>query len=314
MYKVLFVDDTHPILKSKLEKNNFVCEDFTGKTYEDLYNIINDYFGIIIRSKFNIDKNIIDKAINLKFIGRVGAGMESIDVEYATSNKILCINSPEGSRNAVGEHTIALILNLFNNISTANSEVKSGQWNREKNRGNELSGKTVGIIGYGNMGSSTAKKLSGFDCTVISYDKYKKKYSDGYTKEVSMEDIFKYSDVLSLHIPLTNETKGIVNTEFINNFKKPFFLINTSRGPIVNTHSLVYGIKNDKILGAGLDVLEYEKTSFEKIDFKNNFDFNFLINSKKVILTPHVAGWTHESKISLAEVLADKIIKVFKTI
>ena len=311
MKKVLFVDKSHKILKNKLLENNFICDDFTGNSYNDLYDIIDNYFGIIIRSKFIIDKKIIDKAVNLRFIGRVGAGMESIDVDYAESKNIICLNSPEGSRTAVGEHALALLLNLFNNITVANNETKNLTWNREKNRGIEIEGKTIGIIGYGNMGSSFAKKLSGFDCKIISYDKYKKKYSDKYTTEVDLKTLKEFSDVISLHVPLTTETKNMIDTNFINSVKKPFFLINTSRGQVVKTSDLITALQNKKISGAGLDVLEYENTSFETIDFNHNL--RYLLNADNVIITPHIAGWTHESKIKLAEVLANKIINLFNS-
>ena len=314
MRKILFVDNTHEILKSRLSDNNFVCEDFNGRSYNDLYNVIDKYFGIIIRSKFNIDKPLIDKAVNLKFIGRVGAGMENIDVSYAEYKNIKCLNSPEGSRSAVGEHALALLLNIFNNITIANNETKLQKWQREKNRGIEIEGKTIGIIGYGNMGSSFAKKLSGFNCSVISYDKYKKNYSDKYTKEVSLKTLQDNADVISLHVPLTQETNYMINSDFFKALKKPVYLINTSRGKVVKTSDLVNALKNKKVLGAGLDVLEYENNSFENINFSDNNDFKFLLNSDNVIITPHIAGWTKESKIKLAEVLSNKIINMFNTL
>lgn len=308
MNKILFIDFTHPILKQKLEANGFICDYFNDIDYEGISEIIQNYIGIIIRSRITLDKNILSKASKLKFIGRVGAGLESIDVEFAKSKNIECINSPEGSRDAVGEQTVGMLLSLLTNINKSNFEIKNGKWLREENRGTEIKGKTIGIIGYGNMGSSFAKKLSGFEANVISYDKYKTNYSDKYTKEVSLEEIFKFSHIISLHVPLTTETRYLVDDNFINNFHNNFYLINTSRGPVVNTTSLIKGIRDKKVSGAALDVIEYEESSFDKMDLNNMpVDFYTLINLPNVIITPHSAGWTHESKIKLADILANKI-------
>jgi len=308
--KVLIIDETHNILVEKLNNNGFVCENFTGNSYEELSEIIHNYTGIIIRSRFNIDKNLLDKTTKLKFIGRVGAGLESINVEYANKKHIHCINSPEGNMDAVGEHAIALLLNLYNRINIANQEIISGNWQREANRGIELSGKTVGIIGYGNMGSAFAKKLAGFNCNVISYDKYKSNYSDDYTKEVNLKQIFSQADILSFHVPFTEETHYYFDDIFINSFTKNILLLNTARGKVVKTSSLVKALESGKIIGAGLDVLEYEKSSFESLFTNKELpkDLIYLIKANNVIITPHIAGWTHESKIKLAEILADKII------
>ncbi len=310
--KILIIDKTHPILVEKLNNNAFACVDFTGNSYEELSAIIHNYIGIIIRSRFSIDRNLIDKATNLKFIGRVGAGLESIDLEYAESKNINCINSPEGNMDAVGEHAVAMLLNLYNRINIANQEVKLGEWNREENRGMELSGKTVGIIGYGNMGSAFAKKLSGFNCKVISYDKYKHNYSDEYTQESSLDDIFSNADIISFHVPFTEETHYYFDGDFINSFAKNILILNTARGKVVKTSSLVKALESGKVIGAGLDVLEYEKSSFEGLANKTNLpaDLVYLLNAENVIITPHIAGWTHESKIKLAEILADKIISL----
>jgi len=307
--KVLIVDSCHPVLKQKFEEAGFVCEYSKDITKDKALNIISQYDGLIIRSKFIIDKKFLDLAENLKFIGRVGAGLENIDVQYANEKGIKCFNSPEGNRDAVGEHAIGMLLSLFNNLYNANTEVKSGIWNREKNRGIELKGKTIGIIGYGNMGSAFAKKLSGFEVKVISFDKYKVNYSDGFTFETDLQAIFENTDILSLHVPLTGETKNMVNDDFISNFKKDIYLINTSRGQVVNTKSVVKNLKSGKILGAALDVLEYEKSTFENL-FINDIpeEFSYLVNCDKVLLSPHIAGWTHESNFKMADVLADKII------
>lgn len=259
-----------------------------------------------------MDKEFIDKAKNLIFIGRVGSGLDSIDVEYANAKGIACLNSPEGNRDAVGEHVIGMLLALLNKICIANNEVKNGRWNREENRGLEIKGKTIGIIGYGNMGSAFAQKLKGFESNVIAYDKYKTNFGNDFVSEVSLEKIFEETDILSLHVPLTDETTYMVNDNFINSFKSKIYLINSSRGKVVNTDDLVNNLKNGKVLGAALDVIEYEETSFEKLvagswKLEANPSFNYLKNVDNVILTPHIAGWTFESKIKLSMVLADKI-------
>ena len=310
MNRVLFIDSNHPILAQKLENFGFICDHQYYIDYQEISKIINNYVGIVIRSRIKLDKEILTKATKLKFIGRVGAGLESIDTDFAESINIECLNSPEGSRDAVGEQAMGLLLSVLTNINKSNNEIKEGKWLREENRGTEIKGKTVGIIGYGNMGSAFAKKLSGFEANVISYDKYKTNYSDGYTKEVDLEEIFNLSDIISIHVPLTNETKHMVNYKFFKKFKKNIFFINTSRGPVVETESLLNAIEIGKVKGAGLDVIEYEESSFDKMDLNNMpSTFYYLINNQKVVLTPHTAGWTHESKIKLAEVLANKIIE-----
>lgn len=316
--KILIVDLVHEILIEKLEKAGYKCDYLPKIEAQKITTLLPDYNGLIIRSKIKLTKDILSKNKQLKFVARVGAGLESIDVEYAESIGIKCINSPEGNRNAVGEQAVGMILNLFNNICKSSQEVKNGFWQRESNRGLELSGKTIGIIGYGNMGSTFAKRLQGFDVKIISYDKYKNNYTDGNTIEVAMSDIFEQTDILSIHIPLTNETKYLISSSFIDNFTKNIYLINTARGKIIKTADLVTKLKSGKILGAALDVLEYENVSFEQISEneqqntseKINFskDFTFLKNSLNVILTPHIAGLTKESNIKLSEVIADKII------
>ena len=320
--KILHIDSNHPLLKEQLQESGFINhEDFTSSK-ADVENKIHEYQGIVIRSRFKIDREFIDRATNLKFIARVGAGLESIDCEYATSKNIALIAAPEGNRNAVGEHTLALLLSLFNNINKANNEVKSGQWNRESNRGHELDGKTIGIIGYGNMGKSFAKKLRGFEVTVLCHD-ILENVGDQNAKQVSLEELQQKADVLSLHIPWTPETNNMVNQDFINAFQKPFWFINTARGKNVVTADLVSAIENGKILGAGLDVNEYENLSFETLANKQTSDseplssraqsrdlpqpYEYLLNSNKVILTPHIAGWTFESHQRLAQVIVDKI-------
>jgi D-3-phosphoglycerate dehydrogenase len=310
---VLFVDSTHDKLPKKLTQSGFICDYQPDIKPNEIITIIPKYDGIIIRSKIKIDKNIIDAAKNLKFIGRVGAGLENIDVEYAEQKEIRCFSSPEGNRDAVGEHTLGMLLTLFNNILKADFEVRSGKWIREGNRGLEIKGKTIGIIGYGNMGSAFAQRLKGFEANVIAYDKYKYNYSDEFVTEKRLEDIFEQTDILSIHVPLTEETQFMVNHEFINLFKKDIYILNTARGKVLKTDDLVKNIKLGKVLGAALDVLEYEQTSFERLHSANDLPetFQYLIETNKVVLTPHIAGWTHESNIKLSEILADKIIKAF---
>jgi D-3-phosphoglycerate dehydrogenase len=264
--------------------------------------VIGDYEGLVIRSKFNVDKPLIDAAKSLRFVCRAGAGMDNIDEAYATEKKIILINAPEGNMDAVGEHAVGLLA-LMNNFRTADAEIRAGSWKREPNRGYELKGKTAGIIGYGFMGRSFARKLSGFEINVIAYDKYKTGFSDAYAREVSMEEIVKLSDVLSMHVPLTPETNGLVDDEYLFHFKKPIFLLNTSRGKVVRTQAVLNRIKQGKILGAGLDVLETEK--FPALGEQQWFQE--LRQSGKVILTPHVAGWTFDSYRKISEVMAEKL-------
>lgn len=307
--KILIIDTVHPILKEKLEKSSFTCVDGTALSKTEIEKIIHEYLGIIIRSRIFIDSSFIDKAKKLEFIGRVGSGMESIDVAYAEKKKVRCFNSPEGNRDAVGEHALGMLLSLMNNIHKSDKQVRKGLWNREKNRGEEIGGKTIGIIGYGNTGGAFARKLKGFNANVIAHDKYRKDFSDQFVKEVSLNEIFKKAEILSFHVPLTDETHYMVDEKFITKFKNNFWLINTSRGPVVNTNDLVKNLKTGKIKGCALDVIEYEEGSFEMLKGKVlPAPWKYLINSDNVILTPHIAGWTKESKIKLAEVLAEKIL------
>ena len=308
--KILIVDKIHNILIEKLIKYGHSCTYEPSINPKDIINVLKNYEGLIIRSKIKLTKEILSENKHLKFIARVGSGLESIDVEYAHKIGIKCINSPEGNRNAVGEHAVGMLLSLFNNISKAYIEVKNGIWQREPNRGLELEGKTIGIIGYGNTGSAFAKCLQGFDVEIISYDKYKHNYSDGNTREVALDEIFKKADILSLHIPLAEDTKYMINSKFINNFKKNIYFINTSRGKIVKTEELIIELKNNKILGAALDVLEYEKVSFEELS-SHSPTLQYLQQSEKVLLTPHIAGLTYESNIKLSEIIAEKIKKLF---
>lgn len=311
--KIVFLDTVHPILWEKLEAKGATCIDATEKSISDLPEILANAEGIVIRSRFRMDEQLLKLAPNLKFIARSGAGMENIDEAYCENRGIVLFNAPEGNRNAVGEHCLGMLLSLLNKLHTANNEVKSGEWNRDKNRGIELDGKTVGIIGFGNNGSSFAKKLSGFDVTILAYDKYKTGFGSNQVQEVeNLDRIFSECDILSFHIPQTEETIFFANEDFFSSFKKPIFLLNASRGKIVETSALVNALKSGKVLGAGLDVLEFEKSSFESMfDGEIHPDFKFLIESKNVLLTPHVAGWTTESYYKLSDVLAQKIIEYY---
>lgn len=308
--KILHIDSNHPILLEILEREGFINEmDFTSSK-EAIESKINDYDGVVIRSRFKIDKTFLDKAAHLKFIARVGAGLESIDCEYAIQKGIELISAPEGNRNAVGEHALGMLLSLFNKLNQADKSVKSGKWERERHRGFELEGKTVGIIGYGNMGKSFAKKLKGFDVNEVVFYDIQSGLEDENAQQVSLEELQQKADVLSLHIPWTPLTDKMINTDFIQKFAKPFWLINTARGKNVVTKDLVEALKNGKILGAGLDVLEYEKLSFENMDVeKIPEELKYLFEADNVILSPHVAGWTFESHKKLAQTIADKILK-----
>ena len=310
--KILHIDSNHPLLWEQLEQAGFQNEaDFTSPKQE-VEAKIGSYHGIVIRSRFKIDKTFLDKATNLQFIARVGAGLESIDCDYATAKGIHLIAAPEGNANAVGEHAIGILLSLFNNLNKANNEVKSGQWKREANRGHELEGKIIGIIGYGNMGKSFAKKLRGFDVTVLCHD-ILPNMGDANAIQVSLSELQERADVLSLHTPWTPETDKMINSDFINKFKKPFWLINTARGNSVVTADLVEALKSGKILVAGLDVLEYEKLSFETLfEGEKPAAFEYLLQAENVLLTPHIAGWTFESHQKLAQTIVDKICRIYQ--
>lgn len=310
--KILHLDTNHPLLINQLNDLGFINdEDYTSSKLE-IERKIHLYDGLIIRSRFSIDTPFLDKATNLQFIGRVGAGLENINSPYAESKDITLIAAPEGNRNAVGEHSLGMLLSLLNKLNKADKEVRNGQWLREDNRGVELDGKIVGLIGYGNMGKSFAKKLRGFDVKVLCYD-LKPNVSDKNCKQVSLAELQEKTDVLSLHTPQTALTKNSVDTDFINKFKKDFWLLNTARGTSVNTNALVEALKSGKILGAGLDVLEYEKSSFENLFSSDKMPnaFQYLIKSDKVILSPHIAGWTVESNEKLAQTIVDKIKEKF---
>lgn len=309
--KILHIDSNHPTLISTLKNNGYINDLDISSSKEEIIKIIKDYDGLILRSRFKIDKDFIDNASNLKFIARVGSGLENIDCNYAKSKNIEVISSPEGNSNAVGEHAMGLLLSLLNNINTSSNQVKEGLWFREKNRGFEIEGKTVAIFGMGNTGKSFAKKISSFNCKVFFYD-IDEKIKSKYAKKSSLDFLYKNADIVSLHLPHTINNIDLFNKEFIQKFDKPFWLINTSRGKIVNTPDLVDALNEKKILGAGLDVIDIESSSFNNIEKELNPYFNELINLKNVIITPHIAGWTFESNVKLSQIIIDKIKSLLK--
>lgn len=312
MRKVIFIDCVHPILAEKLEKAGYQCDRKTELSRVEILPILKDYEGAVIRSKFKFDTEVFEAAPNLKWIARSGAGMENIDQAEAQNRGVKCFNSPEGNRDAVAEHALGMILCLFNNLKRSDTEVRQGQWNREKNRGLELKGKTVGILGYGYMGEAFAQRLQGFGVKVIAYDKYKSGFSSEIVTEVELDSFLAQTEVLSIHLPLTEETTFMINEKFLNQFTNDLFLINTARGKNVKTADLVSALKSGKVKGACLDVLEYEKLSFEGLKAEELPEaFQYLRQAENVILSPHVAGWTQESYVKLSEVLAEKILRRF---
>lgn len=307
--KILQLDKNHPLISEQLSAKGFIVDEDHTSSYDEVLAKIKDYHGIIIRSRIPLDANFLEKSSHLKFIARVGAGMENIDVAAAQRLGIRLINSPEGNRDAVAEHVVGMLLILMHRLFIASNEVKNGIWKREENRGDELLGKTVGLIGYGNMGRATAKRFSGFGCEVIFHD-ILPNLSDEFATQVTLDELKERADVLSLHVPLTPDTLNMVDEKFISEMKKDFYFINTARGKNVKTKDLVEALKSGKVKGACLDVLEYEKSSFENLDTKNG-DLDYLLTSEKVIVTPHIGGWTHQSKIKLAQVSVDKILSKF---
>lgn len=310
--KVLFIDSVHPILEQRLTEAGYECTDGTSWNVDQLKPQLKEFHGIVIRSKFKMDAHLLDFATQLRFIARSGAGMENIDEDYCQQRKIVLFNAPEGNRNAVAEHALGMLLALFNRLIPADAEVRKGIWDREGNRGIELDGKTVGIIGYGNNGSAFARKLRGFDVKVLAYDKYKSGFGDHFVKEATMEHIFQEVDIVSFHIPQNETTIYLGNDDFFQLFNKSIFLINLSRGKIIQSSALVDALKTKKVLGACLDVLEYEKASFENFfEQELSEDFAYLLQQENVLFSPHVGGWTHESYFKLSDVLADKILAHF---
>ena len=314
MKKVLIIDAIHPLFEEKLSASGFFFTDGTKLSKAEIKNVIGDYNGVAIRSRFKLDRDILASATNLQFIARAGAGMENIDVEFAKSRGVVCINAPEANRNAVGEHALAMLLALFNKLFIADAEVRKGVWNREENRGIELNGKKIGIIGFGNMGSAFAEVLRGFEVEVLVYDKYININQAWFpfVKQVDLDEIYINADVISLHVPLTEETTYFVDGDFLNNCKKNIFIINTARGQVLNTDALVEAMKTGRVLGACLDVIEYEGLSFEQMVVDQlPAAWQFLIESDNVVLSPHIAGWSFESHRKISEVMASKVLELY---
>ena len=311
MAKVLFIESVHDILHKRLEDAGYACDFRYEMSRVQLLEIASSYEGVVVRSRIKLDREFIDAAPNLRFIARSGSGLENIDLDYAESKGISVYNSPEGNRDAVGEHAVGMLLMLLNNLRQADADVRAGRWPREENRGSEIAGKTVGIIGYGVMGSALAQKLSGFGARVIAYDKYKSRYGDAAAREVSLEVLKAEADIVSLHLPLNDETHYYADASFFNSFAKPIYFINTARGKNTDTQALVDALKSGKVRGACLDVIEYEKASLEGLEKDPSLTaMRELICMSNVVLSPHIAGWTHESYEKLSSVLADKILGV----
>lgn len=303
--QILIIDDVHPMLTEGLEQMGFEVVYKPAATRSDLLFLIPQATGLVVRTKTSIDAEVIGAGVRLRFIARAGAGLDNVDEKAAAAKNISVFNAGEANADAVGEHTLAMMLNLFTRLNKANSEVRAGIWDREGNRGQELSGKTIGIIGFGNTGKSVAKKLSGFDVEVLAYDKYLTAYGNAHAKEASMQEIFEKTDLLTLHIPLTQETREMVNSEYLKKFKKKIWLFNLCRGEVVVTKHLVQLLEDGKILGAGLDVLENEKLN--KMSEEEKIWFNYIARSGRTVVSPHVAGWSTESYYKISAVLLEKI-------
>ena len=310
--KIAILDKVHPLIEEELCKKGWQCVNLFEASREELKQTIHSYQGIILRSRIKMDHDFLKEATSLQFIGRPGAGLENVALDYCEANGIKVFRSPEGNRDAVAEHAIGMLLSLFNKLKKADTEVRKGVWLREENRGVELRGKTIGIIGYGYMGRAFAQRLLGFGVRVIAYDKYLQGFGDENVKEVGLQTIFQEAEVVSLHTPLTTETIGLVNSAFLKKFKNPIYFINTARGQSVVTKAIVDGIEAQSILGACLDVSEYESSTFTKLETRNlPEELAYLYGSENVVLTPHIAGWTHEAKFKMADYLVKKILDEF---
>lgn len=310
-FKILFLDKAHPFLETNLTENGFECHTDTTSSKSEVETFIGEYQGIVMRSRFRIDQSFLKKAVSLRFLAREGVGVEHIDVDFAEAKGIKILISPEGSKDTVAEHALGLLLCLMNNLSRADRQVRTGQWVREANRAVELKGKTVGILGYGNMGKSLAQRLRGFGVRVLAFDKFLTNYGDEFAEEASLEMMYEEADVLSAHIPYSADNHHFINDAFLRNFKKNIYVVNTARGLILNTADLVENLKSGKVAGAALDVLEYEETSFDKFSLVQLPPaFDYLTQADNVVLSPHIAGWSFESKEKHGRVLAEKILKL----
>lgn len=310
--KILFINAAHPIMSKTLTEAGFICELDEKSTKGEIEKKLSDYQGVVMRSRISVDKQFIDAGRHLDFIAREGVGLEHIDTDYAEECGITVFISPEGSRDTVGEHAVGMLLNLLNHINRADRQVRNGEWLREENRATELKGKTIGIIGYGNMGTSFARKISGFEVKCLVYDKYKENYGDEYAEESTLRRIFAEADIVTLHIPYEEDNHHFVNAGFLRAFTKNIYLINTARGLVLETQALTDALKSGKVLGAGLDVLEYEESSFSEVKFADLPEpFHYLIEAENVVLAPHIAGWSFESKEKHGRVLAGKILEMF---
>lgn len=309
--KVLLIDSTHPLLEESLKEGGLELVDGTKWTEEEVLNELSNFEGVVIRSRIPVDETFFEAASKLKCIGRFGAGLENINLKLAEKHGVTCLNVPEGNRQAVAEHTLGLLLNLMNHIRRADTEVRSGVWRRHENTGLELSGKTVGIIGLGNMGQAFARVLSGFNVKIIACDPYIETWPNSNIERVTLQDIQARADVISMHVPLTDETLNMVDADFWRKVERPVFFINTARGPVVSTEALLDAIDSGKVIGAGLDVLEFESKSF-KMDALNHAVFKRLVESDQVILSPHVGGWTKEAFEKMGRILGEKMVRVLR--
>ena len=310
--KILIIDKMHPGIEPMLIERGFEVDLVPSISKEEVFEIISKYHGLVVRSKMTIGKELIDRAVNLEFIARAGAGVDQIDPETLTKRKITLLNAPEGNRDALGEHAVGMLLSMLNNIHRAHQQIMNGVWDREGNRGYEIMGKTIGLIGFGNMGQSFAKKLQGFTSRIIAYDKYKADLKTSLAQMVELSSIYEETDILSLHVPLTSETRGMVDYEFLSTFSKPIFLINTSRGEVLPQKDLLRAINDGKVRGAALDVLENEK--LDQLSEEEVITLKALQETGKVLFTPHVGGWTFESYEKINLVLVDKIHSLYRGI